>query len=513
MIYGEKTFYFSLLVISAIFLLNSCRNEDYLLQQKKAEDLRFSSFLSKDGKPVNYGNAFESLMKRYDTLHRTNTSGINNPVMKNLSASANKTTLAFKQTGSYVEFKVRSQLITEENGDKWMVFPRVEGNTVISLITGALASKGTSVVYREVDKETNLYKNNILAFQQALTRYQNKTKKITTLALQASVKAYAGTNGDFDPCEDPNLYPTDQAKEYCKMRYQEIEPVDLYKYRPYIPLGPGWTNDIGGGDPNGCPQYQDCNNGLPDTPETTEVIDTKTECGIAKANNKEAKKLINKEDVKKQKEEMLKDIKTDKNEKGFSFGKDKDGKYKTTDLKNSTTGNSVGIQATDSNIKLEAGVHSHTTDLFACFSVGDFYAFNTATKANSDFKYFYVFSEKSGYVMTITDEEKFKKFSEKYPTSDYFDPATVDWKKGTAIYNAFDDAYQQFITSGVEDDTAFAYATAAVMKKYDMGISLSELDRGDFKSIFVNEKQFNVPIGLGLSIPISTYQATDDCNY
>lgn len=236
-------------------------------------------------------------------------------------------------------------------------------------------------------------------------------------------------------------------------------------------------------------------------------------CANAKAENTESKSLLDKANVKSQKEKMVETIKTDKNEKAFSFGKDKDGNYKTTDIKNGTDENSVGISATNAEITVEGGAHTHTPSLYDCFSAGDFYAFHGANSANSSFKYYFVFSEDAGYVMTITNLEKFKKFTENYPMDDYFDKTTGDWKKDTSIYNTFDNAFKQFINSGKDEDLAFEYATAMVMSKYDMGISLSKQDSsGNFGSVFVKENQIPIQIMPGVIIPISSFQKIDDCN-
>lgn len=75
-------------------------------------------------------------MQQYDNLHKTNLTGVvnNNPVIGNLNASINKNTSVIKTLGSYIEFRIHSQTITGENGDKWVVFPKIEGNRVIGLV-------------------------------------------------------------------------------------------------------------------------------------------------------------------------------------------------------------------------------------------------------------------------------------------------------------------------------------------------------------------------------------------
>ncbi|TYO93380.1 hypothetical protein LX74_00458, partial [Elizabethkingia miricola] len=59
-------------------------------------------------------------MKRYDKVQNTNISGLNNTVViNNLTASINKRPLALtlEKGDTYVEFNIRTEMITEENGD------------------------------------------------------------------------------------------------------------------------------------------------------------------------------------------------------------------------------------------------------------------------------------------------------------------------------------------------------------------------------------------------------------
>ncbi len=270
----------------------------------------------------------------------------------------------------------------------------------------------------------------------------------------------------------------------------------------------------GGGDPGviggGCGMYGDCGSGG----GTGETPSDKPEdpCEKAVTANKKAKDLLDQASVKPQKDKLTETIDTDTNEKAFSFGKDLYGNYKTMPMKTGTDGKSVGVTATATGMTIEGGAHTHTASLFNCFSSGDIFALHTANTANSAFQYFYVFSQSAGYAMVITNPERFKDFLTNLPPDSY-DPSTGDWKKGSSIYNDFNAAFQQFNNSGIAEDLAFEYATAMVMGKYDMGASLSKQDAdGNFNSVFVQENQVNLPIAPGVSVPVSTYQKTDDCN-
>ncbi|WJK01387.1 hypothetical protein [Elizabethkingia anophelis] len=185
----KKILFAPLWGIFALSLLSSCRTEDGAITQKQVEDKRFSVFVPKDGKKINYANGFAFLMKRYDELHKTNLLGINNnPVLGNLSASTSKNASVFQSTGVYVEFAVRSQTITEENGDKWVVFPKVEGSKVVSLVAAVLSQKETYVNFHAINKQTSLYKEYGESFQEALDKYLSPSNK---LSLNASIKPIA----------------------------------------------------------------------------------------------------------------------------------------------------------------------------------------------------------------------------------------------------------------------------------------------------------------------------------
>ncbi|MDX8571863.1 hypothetical protein OZ666_09235 [Elizabethkingia sp. HX QKY] len=181
----KKILFAPLWGIFALSLLSSCRTEDGAITQKQIEDKRFAVFIPKSQKPVNYANGFEFLMKRYDEIKKTNISGINNSIKKNLNASV---TPLFQNKGSYVEFKVRSQIVTEQNGEKWVIYPKVENNQVIGLIMSTLKEKETLIAFDEIINSSEYYKQLLPLFQEAFNRYNRKK---TSLALNASIKPMA----------------------------------------------------------------------------------------------------------------------------------------------------------------------------------------------------------------------------------------------------------------------------------------------------------------------------------
>ncbi|WP_275139899.1 hypothetical protein [Elizabethkingia meningoseptica] len=235
----------SLWGILALFLLSSCRTEDGVTNQKQIEDKRFAVFIPESGKAVNYANGFSYLMQRYDELHQTNLSGINNSSkIRNLNASTERKALLFSNNESYVEFNINSKVITEENGDKWVVFPRVQEKKVIGFVIALLTEKETYVSYREIGSSDGLFQANYLKFQDAFNLLLNNTVKINAIAS-------SGKNG---------IVPMAGGSQKCYKVDGEwvcfIEGVDLTK------PGSGGGGNAGGGGGSavggGCPAHRNC---------------------------------------------------------------------------------------------------------------------------------------------------------------------------------------------------------------------------------------------------------------
>ncbi|WP_260210697.1 hypothetical protein [Elizabethkingia anophelis] len=188
----KNLFYPALWGILTLSTLSSCRTEDGAITQKQLEDKRFAVFVPKSGESINYARGFAFLIQRYDNLHKTNLSGINNnkPIIGNFntSASINQNASITQNNEAYVEFSVHTKTFTEENGDKWVIYPKVQGNKVIGLIIGALTKSETYVSYYAINPQIDFYKNNIGLFQEALDIYLNQKSR---LFLNAGIKPMA----------------------------------------------------------------------------------------------------------------------------------------------------------------------------------------------------------------------------------------------------------------------------------------------------------------------------------
>lgn len=244
----KKILFAPLWGIFVLSILSSCRTEDGAIQQKQIEDNRFSTFVPKSGKTINYADGFAYLMKRYDNLHKTNLSGINNKPVIGTLASNDKSASVSQNGESYVESNIRSQTITEQDDIKWVAFPKVKGNKVVSLVVGILSEKGTRVTFRTFGNDDALYKQNIILFQAALDRRLKRTSK---LALNASLNPIA--LADPEGCSDPYSVNYDPR---CKDIEEVIIniPKPLHKEPgqdpPPPPINP---------DPDGrCADYGDC---------------------------------------------------------------------------------------------------------------------------------------------------------------------------------------------------------------------------------------------------------------
>ncbi|MCL1668228.1 hypothetical protein M2T82_09170 [Elizabethkingia ursingii] len=315
-------------------LLSSCRTEDNISKQNQ-EDKRFATFTSQSGKTINYANGFASLMIKYDELNKSNLSGIANKPLLSASSDKNGSTA----TGSYIEFNVRSQVIKNSDGNIWVVFPKVENGTVISLIVSLLSEKETYLSYYSVDKSDEFYKTNTPLFQEAYNRYKKRNMR---LALSASTSIQFMANND---CEN-------RPNERCS----DIEEVIITNPRPIHTPDPGLyipPEDPGNGDgptiptQGGCGSFGDCSRGSSNNGSGNQQKDM---CSQMKAQNESTDY-----------QNTIKDLrgKTNlKHESGYS--ENKSGKF--TELKVGTsTENSDSMSITfDSNTKGYA--HTHLND-------------------------------------------------------------------------------------------------------------------------------------------------------
>ncbi|AQX06128.1 hypothetical protein ATB99_16400 [Elizabethkingia meningoseptica] len=192
----KKLLYSLLLRVLILFLLTSCRTEDGYIQQQQQKDLRFSVFVpKKEGESINYADGFAFLMKRYDSLHKTNLSGVNHESVIGIPvANKDKSIIVRRNNDAYIEFRVRSQTITEQDGEKWVVFPKVENSNVSDLVIATLSEKETKVVFALLNRNSEFYKELQPKFQLALDRFYLQLS--TAALLKSNTKSANNWNND-----------------------------------------------------------------------------------------------------------------------------------------------------------------------------------------------------------------------------------------------------------------------------------------------------------------------------
>lgn len=469
-------------IIALGLALQSCRtNEDYA--SSKNEDYysnKFQVFTKPDenGK-INYQKGFAFLFQEYDRIHKTNLTGLKLSEVN--SSLQNKDLISEK----HIDFGMSSQTINPGNGETWVYFPVVENGKMIDIAVGVLQKEETYVQLGRLDQGKE-YKQMVLEKFRAAYLKKAFSRNIDA----GDPPPCIGTSGN--PCDiDEVLIPGPQCP--CK---------------PTVFVGTTPDQGGGGGD---CGTFNNCGGGSGAGPRNPPK--PKDPCGKASANNIKSKELLNKAKIMTAKGQITSSLSTDTNEKSFSYGKDSSGNYDTTPIKTSTAGNQVGVQASNPNLSIEGGVHTHTVDLYNCFSAGDIYSLQGANAINSNFTTFFVFANGGiGYALTIIDPVKYANFVANYSAGNNLDMSTSHWQTTSPIYVSFESAMTQFIDQGYSQDDAMANATAFVLSKYDVGAALSQSDfSGNFNSIFVEENVHNVNVS-GVIVPISTYKQTPDCN-
>ncbi len=483
MLMKEKNILRLVLLIALSVFLQSCRTNDEYISSKDEE--YYSNKFQVFGRPaangkVDYPNGFAFLFKEYDRIHNSDFTGLK---LSENNFTLQKSSVALK----YVDFSISSQPIKLDDGQIWVYFPIVENRNVTGIIVGALRNAETFVTFGTLTQNEEY---NQMVLERFRSAYINKT-------------AYASRGGvdeDTGPCGG-------SAGDPCDIGEINIPP----PRGPYLPsfevgIYPGQGGGGGNTPPptGGCSMFQNCGGNPPEP---------KDPCQKASESNTKAKELINKAKVAAAKGEITGTLSTDTNEKSFSYGKDSNGNYDTTPIKTSTAGNQVGVQANNPNLSIEGGVHTHTVDLYNCFSAGDIYSLQGANAINSNFTTFFVFANGGiGYALTIIDPVKYANFVANYSAGSNLDMSTSHWQTTSPIYVSFESATTQFINQGYSQDDALANGMAFVLSKYDVGATLSQADSsGNFSSIFVEENKNNINVN-GVPLSISTYKQTPDCN-
>ncbi|MCT3662415.1 hypothetical protein HZR00_07805 [Elizabethkingia anophelis] len=454
--------------------MSSCRTEDGAITQKQIEDKRFNVFVSTSpNEKVDYANGFAYLMKRADELHKSNMSGINNKSIIGTLASAGKNTSAFQDTEPYVEFKIRSEMTTEKNGDKWLVFPKVQGNKVIALVLAYLSKQETKVNYYTYGEQNAWFKENVLVYQNAL----NKLQKRNVLSLNASIKPMAD-NGV--PCP-PNTVPDPTGG--C-MRLSDIDGVIITVKGPansgLTSIDGGSSYDSGGSYGYGCEYYNSCYPTPPVPPNPPQEDPcSKAKAPAEKATNDYKDPAV--QAAKKAVQDGYNSDPADKKSEYTTMINEEAGKLN----KGTTYGgyNSSNVQGGVISTTV-ADIHNHNDEFPP--SPGDVYGVMQAFNYFQKFRTRYVYTQGGEeYAIVVTDPAALQNFYQTFP------PNVTQGE--TRIYTNFSgQAYEDWLSIVQQygnNMNGQEIALAQVLNKYNAGVAITKKDKttGDFKKLNVAE--------------------------
>ncbi|MBB6371949.1 hypothetical protein [Chryseobacterium shigense] len=161
----RKKLFLRLVFLTAVaFSLHSCRTEDEYLSVKETSysSDKFQVFTPLSKEPVNYASGFRKLLEKYDSINGTGHSRSGFLMQKGIS------------NGSYVEFSIHSQDIILENGDRWIIYPRISNSSVSGLTVAVLNKKETFVEYLDLNPASEYYVKIIDLFR---LQYQKSVRK------------------------------------------------------------------------------------------------------------------------------------------------------------------------------------------------------------------------------------------------------------------------------------------------------------------------------------------------
>ena len=168
-----------LILFGILVIPLSCRTEFDSLEvesQHIAKAKRFAVFskgsqFAKNGNLLDYSEAFGYLAQKYDSVNNSNISGLVNTKNIITHKSDKKLRSVLKSADFYVEFKLHSKTVYEENGDIWVLYPKIKNGKVIDLVAGLLTENETEVYYITLDKTSSLFLKNVDLYQKAFNKY------------------------------------------------------------------------------------------------------------------------------------------------------------------------------------------------------------------------------------------------------------------------------------------------------------------------------------------------------
>lgn len=273
------------MLLGILLILIACRTEtDYVEKEEVKQSFAVFSATSSNkiaykknaktgNNQIDYASGFAYLLQRHDSIHHMNNTGLVNSTNETIWDDEVKQHFIKNSNSAFIEFRIKSQTVVQENQDKWIIFPKIKNNNVVDLVGVVLSDNETDVRYYYIDRESKLYKDNVSLFQETYDKHFVKNNR-------------AVANRDA-PDKDIN----------------GIEIV--FSTKPWWDLGKespkGDTSTSGGGK---CTEYDDCDQ-YDRAGGGGDVTQEKDPCAKVKNNNRDAKNLISKADVKNKKENNL----------------------------------------------------------------------------------------------------------------------------------------------------------------------------------------------------------------
>lgn len=436
--------------LGCLLVLLGCRADEMLNQAQQKDEMakKFKVFFKNtDNQEVNYAEGFRYLTLRYDSLYQTNISG-REPIDKLLK----NTTLSELNTGtlaqtSYIDFNIRSQLITHENGNKWILFPKIVNKEVVDLAVAILTENETRFGIYILDSNSKLYMDNIDAFRKAYNQHYKSLSKKNQFFL--TPMKICGQPGDECDIDEVIIFVPPPSK-------------------PFPPMG-FFPPDYGGGFPE-CGTYADCippfyGGSMPRNPinPPTDPCE-KAKSGVAKANEIAKNQKFNNA-----KNNILKaynDQKTNNGkgeENGVAFGSNtKNGALEATEVQ--YIGENGGSLSNPYAYPI-ADMHNHTG--YTPPSAGDVYRLMKFHLQHDSFRTRYaVTPDGTMYALVVTDTEALKQFLQKYP------PHQVDPNISPNFPKKILDEIVEIELKTNSEAAALSY----ILEEYNAGISLAQTD-------------------------------------
>ena len=151
----------------AVFSTTSNNNVAYRKNSKTGSD------------QIDYASGFAYLLQRHDSIHHKNNTGLVNSTNETTWDDELKQHFIKKSSSAFIEFRIKSQTVVQENQDKWVVFPKIENGKVIDLVGVVLSDSETDVRYYYIDRESEFYKDNVSLFQEKYNKYFTKSNRTT----------------------------------------------------------------------------------------------------------------------------------------------------------------------------------------------------------------------------------------------------------------------------------------------------------------------------------------------